>query len=135
MKALLYLTKQSLINNLKKAVKKPLTLLILLFCAVYAVFLAIGLGTIVTQFQFDNAKGLVILLTVWSLYMFLLNFMAYASRKGILFRPAHAHYPDPRSMDELFEQCDLFCNFYTCRCHGISGQSVEDTAVCGYLHL
>ena len=92
MGALVYLTKQSLINNLKKAVKKPLTLLVLLFCAVYAVFLAIGLGTIVTQFQFDNAKGLVILLTVWSLYMFLLNFMAYASRKGILFRPAHAHF-------------------------------------------
>lgn len=92
MKALVYLTKQSLINNLKKAVKKPLTLLVLLFCVVYAVFLAIGLGTIVTQFQFDNAKGLVILLTVWSLYLFLLNFMAYASRKGILFRPAHAHF-------------------------------------------
>ena len=92
MGALVYLTKQSLINNLKKAVKKPLTLLVLLFCAVYAVFLAIGLGTIVTQFQFDNAKGLVILLTVWSLYMFLLNFMAYASRKGISPRPAHARH-------------------------------------------
>ena len=92
MRALWYLTRKSLVNQLKKAVKKPVTLLVILFCAAYAVFLAIGLGTLVTQLRFDSAKGMVIILTVWSLYMFLLNFKAYASRKGILFRPAHAHF-------------------------------------------
>lgn len=92
MRALLYLTKRSMINNLKKAVKKPLTLLVVLACAAYAVFLAVMLAELAVQMKFDSAKGMVIILTVWSLYLFLLNFMSYASRKGILFRPAHAHF-------------------------------------------
>ena len=81
-----------MINNLKKAVKKPLTLLVVLACAAYAVFLAVMLAELAVQMKFDSAKGMVIILTVWSLYLFLLNFMSYASRKGILFRPAHAHF-------------------------------------------
>lgn len=92
MRALLYLTKRSMINNLKKAVKKPLTLLVVLACAAYAVFLAVMLAELAVQMKFDSAKGMVIILTVWSLYLFLLNFMSYASRKGILFCPAHAHF-------------------------------------------
>lgn len=88
----MYLTKRSMINNLKKAVKKPLTLLVVLACAAYAVFLAVMLAELAVQMKFDSAKGMVIILTVWSLYLFLLNFMSYASRKGILFRPAHAHF-------------------------------------------
>ena len=35
MKALLYLTKRSFINNLKKAVKKPASLLVMIICIVY----------------------------------------------------------------------------------------------------
>lgn len=88
----MYLTKRSMINNLKKAVKKPLTLLVVLACAAYAVFLAVMLAELAVQMKFDSAKGMVIILTVWSLYLFLLNFMSYASRKGILFRPAHTHF-------------------------------------------
>lgn len=72
--------------------KKPLTLLVVLACAAYAVFLAVMLAELAVQMKFDSAKGMVIILTVWSLYLFLLNFMSYASRKGILFRPAHAHF-------------------------------------------
>ena len=123
MRALLYLTKRSMINNLKKAVKKPLTLLVVLACAAYAVFLAVMLAELAVQMKFDSAKGMVIILTVWSLYLFLLNFMSYASRKGILFRPAHAHFyfqcacgpkgrADPWSLDELSEQCGVLSDIY-----------------------
>lgn len=55
MRALLYLTKRSMINNLKKAVKKPLTLLVVLACAAYAVFLAVMLAELAVQMKFDNA--------------------------------------------------------------------------------
>ena len=57
MRALLYLTKRSMINNLKKAVKKPLTLLVVLACAAYAVFLAVMLAELAVQMKFDSAKG------------------------------------------------------------------------------
>ena len=46
MKALLYLTKRSFINNLKKAVKKPASLLVMIICIVYAIFLAVMLASL-----------------------------------------------------------------------------------------
>ena len=122
MRALLYLTKRSMINNLKKAVKKPLTLLVVLACAAYAVFLAVMLAELAVQMKFDSAKGMVIILTVWSLYLFLLNFMSYASRKGILFRPAHAHFifnapVDPKVVNtqrqDVFRQWCLLQNHHS----------------------
>ena len=58
MRALLYLTKRSMINNLKKAVKKPLTLLVVLACAAYAVFLAVMLAVIaVTPMEMEHTDA------------------------------------------------------------------------------
>lgn len=92
MRALLYLSKRSLINNLKKACRKPVSLVIIIFCVLYGVFLCSMLTDLVRTFQFDSPRGLVIIMTLWTLYMFFMNFMAYSSRKGIIFRPAHAHF-------------------------------------------
>ena len=39
MKALLYVTKRSLMNNLKRAVRKPATLFLILFCIGYAILI------------------------------------------------------------------------------------------------
>ena len=39
MKALIYLIKRTAANNLKKAVRKPMTLLALIFGAAYGIFL------------------------------------------------------------------------------------------------
>lgn len=92
MKALMYLTKRSMINNLKKAVHKPATLLLIIFCIAYGVFLVWTLGMLALDMHFDSAQGLVVIVTVWTLYMFLANFLAYSSRKGIIFRPGHTHF-------------------------------------------
>ena len=40
----------------------------------------------------DSAKGLLAILTVWSIYEIFGNFLGYSSRKGIIFRPGHAHF-------------------------------------------
>lgn len=92
MKALLYLTKRSFINNLKKAVKKPASLLVMIICIVYAIFLAVMLGQLVTKIHFSSAKGLTVIITLWTLYIFLSNFAGYASKKGVIFKPSHAHF-------------------------------------------
>ncbi len=95
MKALMYLTRQSLVNNLKKAIHKPATLLLIVFLTGYSVFIiwALGmLGKTMQTMHFDSAQGLVVIVTLWSLYIFLGNFLAYASRKGIVFRPGHTHF-------------------------------------------
>ena len=95
MKALIYLTGRSFVNNLKKAVKKPVTLLLLIFFLAYAVVVCLFLGQIAVELRFDSVKGLVVLLSVWTIYTFLTNLYGYSSRKGVIFRPGHAHFVFP----------------------------------------
>ena len=92
MRALFYLTKRSFINNLKKAVRKPTTLIALILGAAYAVFVAFSLVTLAVGIRMDSVQGLVIIVTIWTIYITLGNFMAYSGRKGVIFRPAHAHF-------------------------------------------
>lgn len=92
MKALMYLTKQSFINNLKKALHKPVSLLLMIFLSVYAVFIVFGLGMLVRDLHFNSVKGLVIVVTLWTLYIFFANFLSYASRKGVIFRQGHTQF-------------------------------------------
>ena len=58
MKALIYLTKRSLINNLKQACRKPLTLILLIFGIVYGIFVVAMLGGLALAVHIDSPKGL-----------------------------------------------------------------------------
>lgn len=95
MRALIYVTKRSFINKAKRALKKPLTLLLIIICSLYAVFIAFALGGVVVKLRFDSPKGLLALMTLWTLYNFLLSFAGYSSRKGIMFKPYHARFIFP----------------------------------------
>lgn len=95
MKSLIYLTWRSFVNNIRRAVKKPVTLILILFLTVYAAYVVFAIGQLVMELRFDSAEGLVALVTVWTIYMFLSNFIGYSDRKGIIFRPAHSHYVFP----------------------------------------
>lgn len=92
MKALLYLTKRSFINNLKKALKKPTTLVVLILGTAYGIFLAVMLAALAAEIRINSVKGLLVILTVWAIYTVLGNFLMYSSRKGVLFRPGHGHF-------------------------------------------
>ncbi len=95
MKALLYLTRRSFINSLKKAIRKPLSLIIIIGCVIYGGFVLVSLGQLIKMIDFGTPKGLLAIATVWTLYIFLGNFASYSSRKGVIFRPAHAHFVFP----------------------------------------
>ena len=95
MRALIYLTKRSFINNMKRAVRKPSTLIALIFGIGDGIFVVATLGSLAVTIRFDSVYGLIVILTLWSIYMTLGNFMGYSSRKGIIFRPAHAHFVFP----------------------------------------
>ena len=75
MKALIYLTQRTVVNNLKRALKKPATLLALIFGIAYGIFLIAVLGTLAVSVRIDSAPGLVILVTVWTIYITVGNFM------------------------------------------------------------
>lgn len=95
MRAFVYLTKRTLINNLKQALHKPATLLLLIFLTGYGIFLAVSLGTLAINTRFNSVQGLVVVVTLWTLYIFMGDFLAYASRKGVIFRPGHTHFVFP----------------------------------------
>lgn len=92
MKALWYLRKTIWKNQIKKALKRPTTYLFLVLGIFYIGIIVAGIGTVAATFQFDSAYGLVILMTIWSFYMIPANFVSYAGRKGIIFRPCQAHF-------------------------------------------
>ena len=92
MKALWYLRKTIWKNQIKKALKRPTTYLFLVLGIFYIGIIVAGIGTVAANFQFDSAYGLVILMTIWSFYMIPANFVSYAGRKGIIFRPCQAHF-------------------------------------------
>ena len=91
MRALLYLTWRSFVNNVKRALKKPITLILIILLGVYAVYVLFMVGKLVTELRFDSADGLIALVSVWTIYIFLSDFLAYSSRKGVIFRKAHPH--------------------------------------------
>lgn len=99
MRALIYLTKRSFINNMKRALRKPTTLIVLILGIVYGIFIAFNLGVLAGAIRFDSVRGLIVVLTLWSIYMTLGNFMGYSARKGIIFRPAHAHFVFPAPLN------------------------------------
>ena len=82
MKALIYLTKRSLINNLKQACRKPLTLILLIFGIAYGIFVVAMLGTLALTIHIDSPKGLLAVLIIWSIYGFVGNVMGYSSRSS-----------------------------------------------------
>lgn len=92
MRALIYVSKRTFINNLKKALKKPASLLLIIGGFIYAIFVAVMLGKFVSLVHFDSVQGLIVIITIWTLYIFLANFASYASRKGVIFKPSHAHF-------------------------------------------
>ena len=133
MKALIYLIKRTAANNLKKAVRKPTTLLALIFGAAYGIFLIVMLGTLAVTVRIDSVQGLVILVTVWTIYITVGNFMSYASRKGILFRPvriSRSDQPqtcfDTGSVDELSDVIFHMDRVGDRRLDGFSCGMVED---------
>lgn len=95
MKALVYLTWRSFVNNVKRAVKKPVTLILMIFLGAYMAYVVFLLGSLAVELRFDSVQGMVVLISIWTIYIFLANFIGYSSRKGVIFRPAHAHFVFP----------------------------------------
>lgn len=92
MKALIYLTKKTFVNQLKKAVKKPTTVLALIFGIAYGIFILFSFGVMAVSFRLSSVQGLVIIISVWTIYTMSANMIVYASRKGIIFKPAHSQF-------------------------------------------
>lgn len=92
MKALWYVTKCSMVNQTKKALKKPVTYLILAIIILYVFLFGVFFISWRESGSFTSARSLVTILTVGAVFTFFSNFVTYAKKKGIIFKPSHAHF-------------------------------------------
>ena len=92
MKNLFYVTYREFINRFRKALKRPVTYLFLAIAVFYVVVVGASLFSVAKKVHFNNANGLVIVITALLLFALPTSFYMYARRKGIIFKPSHAHF-------------------------------------------
>ena len=146
MKALMYLTKRSFINNMKKAVRKPTTLLLIVFLTGYGIFITWTLAMLAKEMHFDSPQGLVVIVTLWTLYIFLADSSCLCIQKG-RHLPAGAyafcvHGADrseagasSQCMDELHHIGCSGSTFCVSRSDCVWNRMVEDVAVFRSRHI
>lgn len=95
MGALFYLYRKNLKNRAKKALRKPVTYLYLALILFYLFALPASLRLMVEQFALDTPEGMACVLTVLSFWLLPGNIIAYARRKGLVYRNSDVHFMFP----------------------------------------
>lgn len=95
MEAIQFLYKHILKNRVKMAVRKPITYLYIALFLLYAFMLPYAFTTIFERFSMDSPAGMTALMTVFAFWMIPGNLIAYAKRKGLLYRKSDVHFLFP----------------------------------------
>ncbi|WP_455714074.1 putative ABC exporter domain-containing protein [Anaerosporobacter sp.] len=91
MEAIKYLYKTSFKNQLKKSVKKPVTVIYCILTIAYLVWMYHVFQDIVIKMKIDTPEGLVTVLSVVALFFLPGNLITFAKRKGLIFRKSDVH--------------------------------------------
>lgn len=95
MSAYLYLYSHILKNRIKKALKKPVTYIFLIFILLYLLMIAFGFGVMIEEFHIDNTESLAVVLSVLVFFLIPSNLISYSRRKGLLFKKSDIHFIFP----------------------------------------
>lgn len=91
MEAIKYLYKTSFKNQLKKSVKKPVTVIYCILTIAYLVWMYITFQDLVTNSKLNTSEGLVIVLSMIVLFILPGNLITFAKRKGLIFKKSDVH--------------------------------------------
>ncbi len=92
MKGLIYLYKRTVINSVKRALRRPVTYFWLVFAACYLALMVFGFSTMIQEANFDTPENIVTILSIIIFAMIPGNIISYSKRKGLLFRPSEVHF-------------------------------------------
>lgn len=95
MGAIGYLYKRTLINRTKMALKKPVTYLYLALLLFYFLAVPASLKVIIQGTGLDSARDMAGVLTVLSFWLIPANLIAYAKRRGLVYRHSDVHFLFP----------------------------------------
>lgn len=82
-------------NRIKKALKKPVTYVALVFIVGYIIMITFSFGMMIDDFGVDNTESLAVVLTVIVFFITPSNLISYSRRKGLLFKKSDTHFIFP----------------------------------------
>lgn len=92
MKGLIYLYQRTVLNRIKKALKKPMTYVALIFIILYVVMIFWSFNMIIKESNLATPENLVTVLACTVLLILPSNIISYSRRRGLLFRPSEVHF-------------------------------------------
>ncbi|MCM1188165.1 MAG: putative ABC exporter domain-containing protein [bacterium] len=92
MGAIGYLYRRTLINRIKKALHKPVTYFYIVIILFYMLALPFSLRLWVEQYALNTPEGMAGVLTVLSFWLVPGNLIAYAKRRGLVYRNSDVHF-------------------------------------------
>ncbi len=99
MSAIWYLYGHILKNRVRKALRKPSTYFYVLLFGLYMFLIPFAYGNMLAEWSLDNPESMAALFTVFAFWALPANLIAYAKRKGLLYRKSDVHFlfPSPVS--------------------------------------
>lgn len=99
MGALGYLYRRICVNRIKTALRKPVTYVYGIFILFYIVIVPFSFKVLLDEFGGASPSGMAAVLTVFGFWMLPTNLIAYAKRKGLVYRNCDVHFlfPSPVS--------------------------------------
>lgn len=98
MSAILYLYRHTLKNRIRKALRKPVTYVYLFIIVVYLFMIPFSFRTMFSEFSLDTPEGMTAVFTAFAFWVIPANLIAYAKRKGLLYRKSDVHFLFPSSV-------------------------------------
>lgn len=95
MGAIGYLYRKTLFNRIKKALHRPVTYFYLAIIAFYVFALPFSLGMWAARLNGDSPSGMAAVLSVLAFWVIPGNLIAYAKRKGLVYRNSDVHFLFP----------------------------------------
>ena len=92
MNGLIYLYKRTIINRIKKALKRPVTYFVTGFILLYVVMIYNSFNMMIQEGSFNSSENLVTILSIAVFWLIPANLVSYAKRRGLLFRPSEVHF-------------------------------------------
>ena len=95
MGAIGYLYRRTMVNRIKMALRKPVTWFFVVIILFYMTILPFSLKFIAAEAGFDSPEGMAGVLTVFAFWLIPGNLIAYAKRKGLVYRNSDTHFLFP----------------------------------------
>lgn len=92
---MIYLYHRTIVNRLKKALRRPVTYIYVVGIAAYLIMMISAFGSMAMNFGINSPQGFATILSLGIFYLLPADIISYSKRKGLLFRPSEVHFVFP----------------------------------------